>query len=206
MPGTGLGWITSITSPTDGQGIHALKKVQMGKKVSPVELQKIISSRETAAAWIASARVNSDLGLAHLINTGDSLQGVDRNQQAFNALQRSLIQAPANPYAWVRLALVYEGMENTRKKAADALVMSILTGPHEPQLVEARLGLGFRLWNILTAENREYMHAQIRYGLRIKPSVVQKFSNDPKHRAIMRAAFASNPALLINFERQLPRK
>ncbi len=127
-----------------------LSAIQQGNEVTGAELDTLAKAQESAATWSASGRVRTDLALAWLMRAEaagfKTARGKALLRDAHRALQEGLSLAPANPYAWLRLAYAALASRGPSPRAATALKMSILTGEVDPYLLIPRLELCFRVW------------------------------------------------------------
>src|SRR6266511_422155 len=85
-----------------------LRKLQDHQPVQSDELMALAGAQEAGRFWLADGRLRTDLGLAYLL-LAEKLPRTDPNvnaylQRAIDALAAGLARAPANPYAWARLA------------------------------------------------------------------------------------------------------
>jgi hypothetical protein len=129
-----------------------------------------IAGRLQALEWIDDGRVWRALGAAQLKKASSGLPGKARRAALASArasLTESLKRAPANPFAWSRLAYV-EFISGGETAALErALTMSMATGALEQRLVFSRLGIALMVWGDLTPTTRRRMAADIRTAARL---------------------------------------
>ena len=190
---------------TEVPGNVTLRAVRDKGSVTRQDLQRLVKSREAAAAWIGSGQLRGDLALARLMLwEGRASGGPKAAAQldiAISDLRDSLTHAPANPYAWARLALARELSGRSDAEASRALAMSFLTGPREPELIEVRTRLTFDIWPAISAEDRRLAQSHIRFGFLVNPRLIVSLAGDPVARGIVRAALAAAPRQLERFEK-----
>ncbi len=185
-------------------GSAALRAVQDRRPVTVGELEHLVKSREAAASWTGSGQIRSDLALARLLlleeNERSGLATGGQLQAAVSDLTGSLTRAPANTYAWARLAMARQMTGGMDGKAARALAMSFLTGPREPELIEIRTRLTFDLWPAVSDEDRRLALSHIRFGFIVNPRLIAGLAGDKAARGIIRAALKGAPRQLKKFE------
>ena len=194
-----------IAALAQAPGSATLRALQDRRPVTVGELEHLVKSREAAASWTGSGQVRGDLALARLLlfeenrRSGRATKG--QLQAAVSDLTGSLSRAPANPYAWARLAMARQLIKGTDGKAARALAMSFLTGPREPELIEIRTLLTFDLWPAISDEDRPLALSHIRFGFLAHPRLITGLAGTAAARGIVRAALAGVPRQLEKFEK-----
>lgn len=187
-------------------GDSTLQRLQKQKPVTAKKLEIVIESRTAALKWISSGQIYNDRALGRLMQedaTGPDAQQIraDRLNRAIQDLEAGLALAPADPYGWARLALVKQLRTGPSKDVASALIMSLLTGPYEPDMIPLRLELAFQNWGHLAVRDRELVDQQIRYAwIRSKKQILE-MARDPRRLAAIRAALAKEPGSLEGFEK-----
>jgi hypothetical protein len=117
-------------------GDAVLHRVQTrAHAVSPAGLRRLIDSRNAARAWQARPEDARVVALAQLL-----LDGPAAAAPAARRLGAALAAAPADPYAWTRLALVRLHL-GAPVQARAARAMAARTGPRAPGLANAYAGL-----------------------------------------------------------------
>ncbi len=137
-------------------GNGTLGRLQRGEPVSAQALERLVESRRDSLSWHEKGQVWTDLGLAHreLANTLADEPRARHLEEAESALRRGLSMAPADPYAWMRLALVMLERVGPSEPVARALSAALATGRHERRLVRPALVTGLRVWDHLDEEDR----------------------------------------------------
>lgn len=196
-----------------------LSKIQFQKPIQQNEVETLIASQESSLFWGETGRKWTDLGLAQLLMAEQMVSDKPVRQSyitvAIVSLQKGLGLAPANPFAWMRLAYAEVLKEGPSRATASALIMSMLTAPFEPRLLFLRLELSFRTWSYFQSEDREMVFEQIRYawhdtGIRWLKRRVDKKRDKLVQLAmrtnrvnLVRAALLKTSADLSEFERRL---
>jgi len=143
-----------------------LNKIQFQKPVQQNELETLIESQEGSLAWGETGRKWTDLGLAQLLMAEQTVSEPSVRQghieDAIVSLKKGLSLAPANAFAWTRLAYVEIKKAGPSQAAASALRMSFATAPYEPSLLRVRLELCFLTWQHFGPKDREVFFKQIR--------------------------------------------
>ena len=149
-----------------------LQDVKDGKTVTPDDLRRLADSRFRAAKRIDWGLVWTDAGLADVIaayesglDTGEGRQLISR---AADSVARGLALSPADPFAWARLGYI-RFVQGQPKKAAEAVRMSIATGPHDPRLAPGRMELGLVVWRWFDTDSYGLIGDQVRYLWRLDP-------------------------------------
>ena len=151
-----------------------LRKLQDQQPVRIDELTTLADAQEVGQFWLADGRVRTDLGLAYLL-LAEKLPRGDPNagaylQRAIDALKAGLARAPANPYAWARLAYAEALAQGWSPLAVSSLRLSLITAPYEPRLLWSRLRMSFLAWPEMSSEDRELVFQQIRYAWQADPA------------------------------------
>ena len=84
-------------------------------------------------------------------------------------IHQSLSRSPANSHLWYKLAIVLLLKQVATAKIADALMMSIMTGPFEPGFMLDRLRLCFLTFSAFTGEDRDLLASQVKLAWDIVP-------------------------------------
>jgi hypothetical protein len=143
-----------------------LRAIADGRSPGPRDLRILAASREHSLTWADAARAHADLALAKLL-LEESSQGTSRGvhiAEATRNLQASLALAPADPYAWTRLAYGAILAAAPARRVLPLLRMAVRTGPFEPDLVLPRLRLLLVEAPYLTAEDAPLLEAQVRFA------------------------------------------
>src|SRR5690242_9890941 len=115
-------------------GDPALAEIEEGSPVDATALALVIASREEARRYVADPRLNTDIALAELLQIEQQPSRGDERRilldRAVDQLRLGLAAAPANSFAWARLAhaLALQGHDDT---ALAAWRLSIATAPAE---------------------------------------------------------------------------
>jgi hypothetical protein len=123
--------------------------------------------------------------------------------EAITSLRKGLALAPANPYAWTRLAYAETQLNGWSPAALAALRLAFITAPYEPRLALSRLRLSFLAWPHMTPEDRELVFQQIRYTWKNSPRKLTVLALDLRVANLVRAALLTSPDDLDNFEKRL---
>jgi hypothetical protein len=154
------GWITALLGagclalalPIAGAALSrvpgdaVLADLRAGAAPGSADLHRLAESRLRAADWRsdprdAAARALAQLVLAERAGSRDPA----RLRVSERALTAALAAAPADPYAWTRLALVRWRLDRPSGSVAAALDAARRTGPHSARLGPLQRALTARL-------------------------------------------------------------
>ena len=149
-----------------------VNKIGYGLEVDEGELRDVIAARESGIWFGDRARIHSDAALARIL-LAERTQDADERETLLDAagqdLETSLRLNPGNPYAWFRLAYARNLQAGPDRRVAEALRLSLLTGPHEPRLVFTRLPLALAAMEHFDAPTLSLLQRQIRFAWRRAP-------------------------------------
>lgn len=105
-------------------------------------------------------RAHADLGLVLIVQAErvglTTAEGRNLATKAAQALEDGLSRAPANPYAWVRLASARFALGPSVAPSTErALAMSYVTGRYAYRLMPQRIEIAMQVYEKLTPELRE---------------------------------------------------
>ena len=110
-----------------------LNRLQSLQPVETAALRRLVRNQRRALVWQAGGRTWTDLGLAQLL-LAERLADTDPRASSASprrkqALTEGLSVAPANPFAWSRLAYAEAMLAGWSERAVSALRMAFITGP-----------------------------------------------------------------------------
>jgi len=145
---------------------EVLESLQIGAPLAPSVLADLAEALARAHRLDASdGRIATDLALVEL-NQAD-LVPAERPRllnAAIRDLETGLVQAPANAFAWARLAgarLAYEGSASAKMLAA--LRMSYVTGLYADKIMPFRAALSLGQWDRLDPPLRDLAKRELVY-------------------------------------------
>ena len=143
-----------------------LRKLQDQQPVYMDELKTLANALESGQFWLNDGRIRTDLGLAYLL-IAEKMQRTDSNasvylQRAIDELKAGLTRAPANPYAWARLAYAEALSRGWSPLAVSSLRLAMITAPHEPRLLWPRLRMAFLALPHMPSGDRGIVLRQVR--------------------------------------------
>lgn len=184
-----------------------LRKLQNLQPVETDELKTLVAAQQRGLTLSAQGRTLTDLGLAQLLiaeRLGEnSPEKSEQIEKAIASLKDGLALAPANPYAWTRLAYASFQLHGWTPEALSALRLAFATAPYDPRLLLSRLSLSFLAWDNLLREDRELVLQQIRYAWKQNPNELVRMASGFRQVNLVRAALLRNPAALADFEEKL---
>lgn len=136
-----------------------------GSRPDFADLRALMDSRIQALRWIDDPAAWAQLGAAQAAlarragtRTPEGLRFVLESIESHRA---SLALAPADPYAWLRLANMTARIEGYSENVAKFLKMSVLTGPNERAIVLHRTQLALYAWPRFDTAGRALFARQI---------------------------------------------
>ena len=182
----------------------SLVRLQSLEPVKTGDLERLVRNQRRALIWLAGGRTWTDLGLAQLL-IAERLGDADpRSQHLFAAARQALAEglavAPANPFAWSRLAYAEAVLSGWSEGATNALRMAFITGPYEPRLLWPRLRLALAAWPHVEPGDQEMILHQLRQAWADKPEALADLVKEQDRVDLARTALAGSPADLRAFE------
>ena len=191
------------------QGV--LSSLRRGRVVPLAAQDRLISSQARAAKWIDSGEHRLDSAFAVIVRrfsraqrSGGKLPSEESFRPVERRLEAGLARSPINASGWRWLALARMTHKDTAG-AANALRMSLYTGPHQRFVVVSRLRLLMQTWDQFPKTEREVIYKQIRFAWRSAPNGVIALAMDSRSLWPFRLALAARPRDLQAFERELRR-
>jgi hypothetical protein len=126
--------------------------------------------------------------------------------QAIASLKTGLAMAPANPFAWTRLAYAQSLMLGPSPSVASALRMAMLTARYEPRLLFIRLELCFRSWSFFRTDDHELVFQQVRLAWRKSRKRLVDLAVKTGQVNVVRAALLRSRKDLSAFEKRLGKR
>jgi hypothetical protein len=127
-------------------GDAVLADLRAGEVRGSGDLTRLAESRRRAADWRRDPRDAAERAFAQLLLAERAgVQGRARLRAAERALTAALRAAPADPYAWTRLALVRWRLDRPAASVRAALEAARRTGPNSVRLSPLRRALTARL-------------------------------------------------------------
>ena len=153
-------------------GDPALAEIEDGGTVDATALALLIDGRQEARRYVADPRLNTDIALAELLQVEQQGMG-DRERRALvdravDQLRLGLAAAPANSFAWARLAHALALQGGRDDAALAAWRLSIATAPAEPKLVGWRARFADDRAKQLDPSDIRLLTQQLQYALHFK--------------------------------------
>src|SRR5512132_3207723 len=187
-----------------------LRKLQDHQPVQPDELMTLAGAQEAGRFWLADGRLRTDLGLAYLL-LAEKLPRTDPNanaylQRAIDALAAGLARAPANPYAWARLAYAEALSQGWSPLAVSSLRLALITAPYEPRLLWSRLRMTFLAWHYMSSEDLEIVLRQVRAAWNTDRVELTRLAKELDQVSLVRIALMHTPEDARAFEELLKKQ
>jgi len=180
-----------------------LADLQDGKPRTAVDIMALIGAEKFSLAIAPSPQNLSDLSLAQatlaaITDDADAKQPL--LSEARGNLQKSLQDSPANPYAWVRLAMLSKALGQPDSEIYKYWQLSVMTGPNEDKILTPRILLAVDLWPLLGPTDRQSVFADIRnlwahdHGWQIATDATPFMVN------VIRAALVTDIKVFLEYE------
>jgi len=143
-------------------GDWVLKRIRYHQHVDAKAISLLGDTREQALTWWQQGSTWTDFGLAMGLRANHTHK--DRHallQKARAATTQGLALAPANPYAWFRLARLRLELDGETPAAARSVSLALATGPYESTLLWPKLETGLRVWDELDANDHATLKSLI---------------------------------------------
>ena len=150
-------------------GDPVVMDIRRQKDVSPEAVNTLIETYTNALEWYPRGRTLSDLGLAHMVRAKLSGSGPSNMGELLVAeryIIESLDRAPMNPYAWVRLSVLWSQLFVPPKFVVGALMNSVNFARVSKTLWRPRVRLFLAYWPQLDEAARNAAIGQLDYGYR----------------------------------------
>ena len=200
----------TITALAMLPGDPVLTEIQNLRPVGRDDLEILITSQRRGLRFGESGRKWTDLGLAQLLSARE--QGVrggikiEMVFQAIASLKTGLALAPANPFAWTRLAYAQSLTMGPSPSVASALRMAMLTARYEPRLLFIRLELCLRSWSYFRTDDHELVFQQVRLAWRKNGKRLVDMAVKTGQVNVVRAALLGSRKDLSAFEKRLRKR
>lgn len=183
-----------VTGPFD----DTVRALGRNEPISDDALRLALGSRLRATALIGEGRYHADLAALRFAEY-ERVPVPERLDRAIAAHRTALTHAPAQPFAWSRLALAEMLRSGYGPAVGDALRLSLETGRYEHRLTMPRLELAFASWPSLPDSLRSAFGSQIVLAMRWMPNDLVAASHRFHRLAEVRAALAGAPELRTRF-------
>lgn len=187
-----------------------LRALGKGQSVELTQLLEAAKDYEVALGWHANAETSADLATIYFVAASqfpaDHVLRQDFLRRAVEHDRDTLQRAPAQPYAWARLALALTNIEGDSATARQALVQSLRRSPWQPALAKLRAGMGLRHWWQLDGETRALVQLQIRLAAEVDPRGFVTVVPTPALWAVVEEALLDRPELLLGLAKYRERR
>jgi len=170
----------------------------------PAALDRLVAAEQTSLHLHETAEGWSNLGLALAVSAGPG--DTARLAEAKRAVIQSLIDAPANPYVWTRLAVLDQMTGADRTEIRDSWRMSYLTGPNEERLHIPRITIAIGIWPELTGADRANVFTELHATWVIDKSAVVDLARDSFTTNLIRASLVNDLPSMFAFDKMMKQK
>jgi len=117
---------------------------------------------------------------------------------AKNSMEQSLSRSPANAYLWYRLSVVDVLLQLPPEQTVKMLIMSIMTGPNEPEILMQRLGFCLMFFDLFKQDDIDLLRSQILTAWSLSPAdFLSDIANNEEQMSIIRLLLADNHAVVL---------
>jgi hypothetical protein len=185
---------------------RAIKQYKMTGEIPTDRLPVLIRYASEAIAHQEHYRFHDGLSTLHVLRAMDyktpALERRGAYVSSMNEAEMSLLQAPANPVTWLRLASVRWILHEEPETIVDAWKMSVFTGRIHTAVFANRMEIGLAWYGYLDEEGKAMLHDQLLLAWRLRPSQLMQVvsKRDPDLRVSRPLLAASDPLVLSEME------
>lgn len=153
-----------------------VRQLVQDKSPSPLELQEAIDAQRRSTAWDPAPRRLTDLAYLELALAQRSPPGDTRDKLLADAethVSEGLRSNPADPFAWIRLALLRHMRGAEPREIVAALMQSVDMGPNTNPIWLLRTQLFLTYLEALTEDEQHVLSRQLRTIWTATPRVHQ---------------------------------
>lgn len=188
-------------------GQPVMDALELGRDVGDDDLASFERASQLARRFSGSGRIASFLAAAKIAEADRLPANAARERaklagEAIALLEEGLAKAPADSFAWGRLAYARVLRDGPDAKAGEAWRLSVLTAPADRRLVPWRARLGIAVLPGLADEDRDMLDRQIRLAWLTDGEGLARFARDagPETVNIVRAALLDQEEDLQKFD------
>lgn len=141
-------------------------------QITDDQLHDTVDELLYALSWVDNPVTWSRLGYTYIAlgkRQTDKPEQLDFYDQAEEAFTNALKGSPMDPYYWLRLAfarLLTGGAQDG--SAAEALKMSLLTGPYERPIAVDQIDYAAKLWGQLDSDQQKTVNDKVRWIVKLE--------------------------------------
>lgn len=186
-------------------GNDAREKMIKGASLSPEELTEIYETRRRTAEWYPLSASLNDLAMVLIekARTAGAEDAVKLLAEAEYWQRKALALSPADPFGWFRLAYLIYRAEGPSARVAEAWRQSMINGPFEPRLIQARLEMGLQLGKLVPQEAESYVPRLIREMADEDMQALADLAKRGHYISIVESALMTAPAFLADFRSKI---
>ncbi len=188
-------------------GAPVIDALRAGQPVSDEELDGLARRWSIARQFSSSGRIAAELAATKLAEADRLTRGAQSKRQglveeAAALLEAGLAAAPANSFAWARLAYARSLKDGFGPGAVDAWRMSVLTAPADRRLALWRTRFGIALISRFLEGDQALLDGQIRFAWRSNQEEVARYAKaaGPESVRVVRATLLNQPEDLQRFD------
>ena len=125
--------------------------------------------------------------------------GVKSIKLAKNSLEQALSSSPANAYLWYRLSVTHVLLRSPPEQTIKLLIMSIMTGPNEPEILIQRLNLCLLFFASFKEDDIDLLRSQTLTAWTLSPTdFLSTVASDEQRISIIRQLLADNHVAVLD--------
>jgi hypothetical protein len=189
-----------LVAPYDGE----LREMAKGRPVEGQVLAAAVLAYADALDWHDEANAAGELAGIHYVLARSLGFGSDAGrlhlERTLAAARRAVAGNPAQPYAWLQIAIALEALEGPSTSSVAALLESMRRAPYQPRLAVLRAGLALRAWTLLDQEARALAALQVLLAAKVDPAALAAVVPAPALWRVAQDILLADPALLVAVE------
>lgn len=141
-----------------------LEQLKQGDAVDDKVLMKAYEALLQSETWVRTGDgLLKRAWLEHELakRSGDQAEQVAWLEKSERSTEQSVLMAPGNPHAWMRLAYLRYRLSGAESGAKEALLLSLRTGPYEQVLTLRQIRYAIEMWSEFSEAEREEVRGTI---------------------------------------------
>jgi hypothetical protein len=177
------------------------QKVFAGDDVPIDDLVRLRETQKSSLDWAWDSETSANLARTEIAianATVDESESSHWYGQAALTVEDGLLKAPSNPYSWARLTNLRLREGEDGLGVSEPLILSLLTGPYEKNLVFPRIKYALRIWDRLSEDQKMAVQDQIVIANRFSTTRLVKIARS--HQKNMKIIVSAMAGDLIRFQ------
>jgi hypothetical protein len=187
----------------------AIEQYHETREIPTHRLQTLIGFAGDAVRTHGHYRYHDGRSFLHLLRGLDiytpALERRGEYRLAEQAAIETVKRAPAQPEAWLRIAMVRAILRDEPEAVLEPWKMSVFTGRTHSTLMVPRVGVGLPYLEFMDAESRGMLKDQLQLAWALKPRELLRElqQRDPRLQATRQLIAATNPSALAEMEERI---